>query len=102
MNWFRRLAVRGPVAWLEVKRNQLRSEKSHDLSSSFTQVQQAGGIILQDQRPYFILNLFEVGKPPLRIIGQSDPNSTFFRSTMLQYWTRIVGKYFGDHPDRSM
>src|SRR3954454_9179019 len=36
------------------------------------------------------------------IIGQSEPNRTFFRSSVLQYWTRIFGKYFGDQPERSM
>src|ERR1700722_5518354 len=36
------------------------------------------------------------------IIGQSEPKSTFFLRSVLQYWTRIFGKYFGDQPDRSM
>ena len=30
------------------------------------------------------------------IIGQSEPKSTFFLRSVLQYWTRIFGKYFGD------
>jgi hypothetical protein len=36
------------------------------------------------------------------IIGQSEPKSTFFLRSVLQYWMRIFGKYFGDQPDRSM
>src|ERR1700729_3013395 len=36
------------------------------------------------------------------IIGQSEPKSAFFLRSVLQYWTRIFGKYFGDQPDRSM
>jgi hypothetical protein len=36
------------------------------------------------------------------IIGQSEPKSTFVLRSVLQYWTRIFGKYFGDQPERSM
>src|ERR1700744_3258687 len=36
------------------------------------------------------------------IRGKSDPNSILSRRRVLMYWTRISGKYLGDHPDRSM
>src|SRR5581483_5881134 len=34
--------------------------------------------------------------------GKSEPNSTLSCSSEFAYCTRIGGKYFGDHPDRSM
>ena len=34
--------------------------------------------------------------------GKSEPNSTLSASSEFAYCTRIGGKYFGDHPDRSM
>ena len=36
------------------------------------------------------------------ITGKSVPNRTFSRSSVLAYWTRLGGKYFGDQPERSM
>src|SRR5690606_6100200 len=34
--------------------------------------------------------------------GKSEPKSTFSRRSVLAYVTSCRGKYFGDHPDRSM
>src|SRR2546430_6562679 len=36
------------------------------------------------------------------IIGQSEPKRTFVFNSVLEYCTRIFGKYFGDQPDRSI
>ena len=36
------------------------------------------------------------------IAGQSEPNRTLREIKEFQYFTRISGKYFGDHPDRSI
>src|SRR5579864_9211601 len=36
------------------------------------------------------------------IIGWSEPNNTLFLSRVLAYCTSSGGKYFGDHPERSI